>query len=188
MARAKQPAKRPVRKTRSKLQRGVKFTNISSDEDNIVDKQPQKTTTTNPRKNQSRAKAQNFAFINAANIHKKRTTSNKMRHPPKGKEFSFDENITAAQDPEINLTNPTVEVTGSTAITKKVYIRGQWTEADMKAALRDVEENGMSTRQAATKWGIPSTNVTDWLYGKRTSKRKGPPTVLTDEEEKEIVT
>ncbi|KAH9320446.1 hypothetical protein KI387_015085 [Taxus chinensis] len=188
MARAKQPAKRPVRKMRSKLQRGVKFTNISFDEDNIVDKQPQKTTTANPRKNQSRAKAQNFAFINAANIHKKRTASNKMRHPPKGKEFSFDENITAAQDPEINLTNPTVEVTGSTAITKKVYIRGQWTEADMKAALRDVEENGMSTRQAATKWGIPSTNVTDWLYGKRTSKRKGPPTVLTDEEEKEIVT
>ncbi|KAH9314182.1 hypothetical protein KI387_022809 [Taxus chinensis] len=188
MARAKQPANRPVRKTRSKLQRGAKFTNISSNEDNIIDKQPQKTTTANPRKNQSRAKAQNFAFINAANIHKKRTASNKMRHPPKGKEFSFHENITAAQDPEINLTNPTVEVTGSTTITKKVYIRGQWTEADMKAALRDVEENGMSTRQAATKWGIPSTNVTDWLYGKRTGKRKGPPTVLTDEEEKEIVT
>ncbi|KAH9290219.1 hypothetical protein KI387_034336 [Taxus chinensis] len=187
MACAKHPTKRPVRKTRSNLQRGVQFTNISSDEDNITEKQPQIPTTSNQRKNQPRAKAKKISFINAAKIRKKRTSSNKMRHPSRGKEFSFDENITAAQDPEFNITNQTVEVIGSTATIKKLYIRGQWTKADMKNALRDVEENGMSTRKAATKWGIPCTNVIDWLYGKRTTKKKGPPTILTDEEEKEIV-
>ncbi|KAH9292343.1 hypothetical protein KI387_042469 [Taxus chinensis] len=190
MARAKQTSKGPVRRLRSNLQRRAKFTNLSFDEDKIAGTQAQKTTSSNRKNNPSRAKSQDSGMDNAAQLQPQKNMSSTQRsNSSKGKEQFVDENITITHEPEFNTSmNPNVEVTGGSAITKKVYIRGQWTEADMKAAMRDVEENGMSTRKAASKWGIPATNVTDWLYGKRTTKRLGPPTVLTENEEQEIVT
>ncbi|KAH9292038.1 hypothetical protein KI387_042776 [Taxus chinensis] len=65
--------------------------------------------------------------------------------------------------------------------------RSDWNKSDMNNAMKDVEDYGYSTRAAAKKWGIPATTLTSWLMGITTTKRKGPPTILTDEEEMEIV-
>ncbi|KAH9315236.1 hypothetical protein KI387_023863 [Taxus chinensis] len=60
--------------------------------------------------------------------------------------------------------------------------RSDWNKSDMNNAMKDVEDYGYSTRAAAKKWGIPSTTLTSWLMGITTTKRKGPLTILTDEE------
>lgn len=57
----------------------------------------------------------------------------------------------------------------------------------MDLALEDAEDYGWSTRGAAKKWGIPTSTLSNWLGGVTTKRRKGPPTVLTEEEESLII-
>ncbi|XP_059073557.1 uncharacterized protein LOC131874281 [Cryptomeria japonica] len=57
----------------------------------------------------------------------------------------------------------------------------------MECAMKDVEDNSYSIRAAAKKWGIPASTLTYWLLGLTTTKRRGPPTILSLEEELEIV-
>ncbi|XP_057842521.2 uncharacterized protein LOC131051937 [Cryptomeria japonica] len=57
----------------------------------------------------------------------------------------------------------------------------------MECAMKDVEDNSYSIRAAVKKWGIPASSLTYWLSGLTTTKRRGPPTILSLEEEIEIV-
>lgn len=45
----------------------------------------------------------------------------------------------------------------------------------------------MSIQGASRKWGIPTATVSKWLGGLTTTSNKGPPTILTIEDEEEIV-
>ena len=62
----------------------------------------------------------------------------------------------------------------------------QWTEEDMEHAIEDVKDNYFSIRGAEKKWRIPVSSLSYWLGG-LTTKTKGPPTILTLEEELEVV-
>jgi len=57
----------------------------------------------------------------------------------------------------------------------------------MKAAIDDIEFNGYSIRAAAKKNGIPPTSIHYWINGLTHTKRKGPITLLSVEEEEEVV-
>lgn len=70
---------------------------------------------------------------------------------------------------------------------KKVLQGNQWTEEDMEHAIEDVEDNCFSIRGAARKWGIPMSSLSYWLAGLTTTKTRGPPTILSLEEELEVV-
>jgi hypothetical protein len=51
-------------------------------------------------------------------------------------------------------------------------------------AMKDVNDNGMTIRVAARKWGVPKSRLYDRVSGKvEYYRRSGPPTVLTKEEE-----
>ncbi|XP_059077024.1 MFS-type transporter clz9-like [Cryptomeria japonica] len=70
---------------------------------------------------------------------------------------------------------------------KKSNYNGQWTEEDMECAMKDVEDNSYSIRAVGKKWGIPTSTLIFWLSGLTTTKRRGPPMILSLEEELEIV-
>ena len=63
----------------------------------------------------------------------------------------------------------------------------QWTKEDMENAVEDVEDNCFSIRASARKWGIPVSSLSYWLSGLTTTKTRGPPTILSLEEELEVV-
>ena len=70
---------------------------------------------------------------------------------------------------------------------KRSFQGNQWTEEEMEHAIEDVENNFFSIRGAAKKWGIPVSSLSYWLVGLTTTKIKGPPTILSLEEELEVV-
>ncbi|XP_059078002.1 uncharacterized protein LOC131876582 [Cryptomeria japonica] len=57
----------------------------------------------------------------------------------------------------------------------------------MEGALQYVEDNDMSIRGASRKWGVPAATLPKWLSCLTTMPKKGPPTILTYQEEEEIV-
>lgn len=79
-----------------------------------------------------------------------------------------------------------VQVRGSKT-SKNAPVRKTWTKSDMEGAIKDVEDNEYSIRAAANKWGIPNTTLSFWLQGLTTSTKRGSSTILSDEEEMEIV-
>ena len=63
---------------------------------------------------------------------------------------------------------------------------GLWTDQQLREALAAVN-GGMSMRKAAATYSIPYSTFREWCYGIRTSRKKGPPTVLKPAEEEELV-
>ena len=56
-----------------------------------------------------------------------------------------------------------------------------------KQAMIDVNDHGMSVREAAVKWDIPKSNLHDRLNGKvEYDRRSGPTSLLTKAEEKRL--
>ena len=53
--------------------------------------------------------------------------------------------------------------------------------------INGVELNGYSLTQTARKFGIISTSLHYWLNGMTHTKRRGPLTVLIEQEEEEVV-
>jgi transposase-like protein len=64
---------------------------------------------------------------------------------------------------------------------------GKWTEESMKEAIDAVERGEDSIRKIAKRFRISASSIRDWMSGKTSSKKKGPPTVLSKEEEHAIV-
>ena len=85
----------------------------------------------------------------------------------------------------------------STAIREKVCLEsisegvrrtnGQ-TQSCIVAAMKAVQSKELSIRAAGAKFGIPSSTLHDHLRGTSTKRYGGAPTILTANEEKEIVT
>lgn len=61
-----------------------------------------------------------------------------------------------------------------------------WTDEQLREALATVDD-GMSMRKATTTFNIPYSSFREWCYGIRSTRKKGPPTVLSPEEEDELV-
>ena len=63
---------------------------------------------------------------------------------------------------------------------------GNWTDEQLRSALAAVD-NGLSMRLAAQRNNIPYSSFRDWCYGHTRSRRRGKMSVLTPEEESELV-
>lgn len=66
-------------------------------------------------------------------------------------------------------------------------IMGNWTEESMKEAIKEVQKGIDSIRKIGDRYKIPASSIRDWMSGKTSSKKKGPRTVLSKEEEDSIV-
>ena len=66
--------------------------------------------------------------------------------------------------------------------------KNKFSDEDLLNALRNVKEKKASIRKTAAAYaGIPYTTLHDHLSGKSKKRYGGPPTALSQEEEKEIV-
>lgn len=63
---------------------------------------------------------------------------------------------------------------------------GLWTDEQLREALADVDD-GMSMRKVANMYNIPYSSFGEWCYGIQTTRKKGPPSVLSPTEEEELV-
>ncbi|XP_024364274.1 uncharacterized protein [Physcomitrium patens] len=70
---------------------------------------------------------------------------------------------------------------------RRIQQRGNWSEESMKEAIKEVKKGTASIGKIGEKYGIPESSIRDWLTGKTSSKKKGPRTVLTKEEEDSMV-
>lgn len=57
----------------------------------------------------------------------------------------------------------------------------------MKEAIKEVKKGNDSIRKIGDRYKIPPSSIRDWMSGKTSSKKKGPRTVLSKEEEDAIV-
>ena len=57
----------------------------------------------------------------------------------------------------------------------------------MLATIDDIEFKGYSICASAKKHGIAASNIQYWINGLTNTKRRGPVTVMTEEEEDEVV-
>ena len=64
--------------------------------------------------------------------------------------------------------------------------QGLWSNDDLQQALATFDD-GVSMRKAAVTYNIPYSTFREWCYGIRTSRKKGPPSVLKPAEEEELV-
>ncbi|XP_068229518.1 tigger transposable element-derived protein 1-like [Palaemon carinicauda] len=70
----------------------------------------------------------------------------------------------------------------------RLKARDNYSEEDIKKALEDIEELGLSMRAAGRKYGIPESTLRHKRSGYHPiSKKMGPKTVLTDAEEEVLV-
>ena len=64
----------------------------------------------------------------------------------------------------------------------------QWSEASMSAAIRAVLQDNISVRRASELYNIPRSTLADRITGRvLPGAKSGPPKILTDEEEEELV-
>ena len=64
----------------------------------------------------------------------------------------------------------------------------QWSEVSMSAAIRAVVQDNISVRRASELYNIPRSTLADRITGRvLPGAKSGPPKVLTDEEEEELV-
>lgn len=63
---------------------------------------------------------------------------------------------------------------------------GKWTNTHLRDALAAVD-GGMSMKKASDLYHIPYTSFREWCYGMRCSRKRGPPAVLSESEEKLLV-
>jgi hypothetical protein len=107
----------------------------------------------------------------------RQTSSNEETH------LTIEENNVAEDDgfaPPLAPPSTTMHTIGSS---KNINAIRGWTKEDMMKAITDVIFNGYSIRAAAKKYGIAPTSMHYWLNGLTHTKRKGPLTVLTEQEE-----
>lgn len=64
----------------------------------------------------------------------------------------------------------------------------QYSEQNLKDALRDIKENGIKVREASRKYMVPKTTIFDRISGRKPEylKKPGPRPILTTEGEKRI--
>lgn len=63
----------------------------------------------------------------------------------------------------------------------------KWSISNMKEAITCIEDKHMSLRGTSIKYGIPIASLRVWLMGATTMTVRGPCTILSAEEEDEVV-
>ena len=71
---------------------------------------------------------------------------------------------------------------------KKAGTKNHWTTDQLDKAKEAVKSGQLNTNQAAEMYRIPYSTLRDHLKGNSKKRYRGPPTVLSFEEEKEIST
>lgn len=66
--------------------------------------------------------------------------------------------------------------------------RNKWSDEQLQSAIEAVRNGQMKPHRAAVTYGIPPSTLYDHLKGKSKKRYGGKPTVLSNEEEKEIAT
>lgn len=89
--------------------------------------------------------------------------------------------------PAVHNTDVEMEPPSADQVTTPDHSIKSWSMDDMEKAIADVEDHHMTIRGSAIKWGILPSSLRSWLNGVTSTKKRGPPTILTDEEEAEIV-
>ena len=70
---------------------------------------------------------------------------------------------------------------------KKKGTKNKWTDGQLRTALEKVQAKELSLRAAAATYGIPRSTLSEHLRGVRSKRYGGGSTLLTSEEEREIV-
>ena len=81
---------------------------------------------------------------------------------------------------------PSTIVQGESSTKKISTIRG-WTKQDMLVAIDEIEFKGYSIHASTKKHGIAASNIHYWINGLTNTKRRVHVTVMTEEEEDEVV-
>ena len=89
-------------------------------------------------------------------------------------------------NPPSSIEPPSTTVQGTSSTKKISAIRG-WKNQDMLATIDDINFNGHSIRASTKKHGIDASNIHYWINGLTKTKRRGSVTVMTEEEEAEVV-
>lgn len=63
----------------------------------------------------------------------------------------------------------------------------KWLVDDMKREIVSVEDNNMSVRATSINYGIPNTTLRSWMMEIINTERRGPRTILSIEEEVEVI-
>ena len=69
---------------------------------------------------------------------------------------------------------------------RRIKKNGNWTDEQLRSALAAVDD-GFPMRMAAIQNNIPYSSFRDWCFGRTRSRRRGKMSVLTPEEESELV-
>ena len=64
---------------------------------------------------------------------------------------------------------------------------GNWTNAQLKATLNAITDDGMKVREISRIFGIPPTSLRDYLFGRVQGKKMRAKTVLKDDEDKKLL-
>ena len=65
--------------------------------------------------------------------------------------------------------------------------QSKWSQESLVMAMEEVKEKSISLRQAALKYGIPRSTLSDYVSKKvEVGSRRGPASVLTRDEEKAL--
>ena len=76
---------------------------------------------------------------------------------------------------------------GMPRVYKKKGAKNKWTDEQLDEAIAKVRGNELSVRAAATTYGIPKSTLSDHVHGVSSKRYGGGSTVLTLDEEREIV-
>ena len=84
-------------------------------------------------------------------------------------------------------TEPPSNIVQGTSSKKKISAIRGWTKKDTLDAIDDIKFKGYSIHAFAKKHGISAPIIHYWINGLTNTKRRGPVTVMTKEEEDEVV-
>ena len=90
------------------------------------------------------------------------------------------------QASSIHIAPPAVESQPSIRRPRIPRRTGKWTNSQLQDAMAAVN-GGMSLKKASDLYHIPYSSFCEWYHGLRSSRKKGPPAVLTQSEEKQLV-
>ena len=85
-----------------------------------------------------------------------------------------------------HISRPSMELSPCRRRPRSSSKRGIWTDSQLHDALAAVD-GGMSMKKASDLYHIPYSSFREWYYGLRTSRKMGPPAVLSPSEEKQLV-
>jgi len=98
-----------------------------------------------------------------------------------------DDHVTTADVNTPSTTKPPSTIVQGASSTKNISAIRGWTKEQMLVAIDDIEFDGYLVHASANKHGIPPSSIHYWINVLTHTKRRGPLTVMIEEEEAEVV-